>query len=96
MLGLPPTPFAPKGMDIVTLNAKDLVRISKYDSGEPYFGHNLANRFDDPSKPPTSPFRVCYCATSLQAALSTSTPYQTSDSQRLSASKNTDETDMQF
>lgn len=69
MLGLPPAPFAPKGMDIVTLNAKDLVRISKYDSGEPYFGHNLANRFDDPSKPPTSPFRACYCATSLQAAV---------------------------
>ena len=69
MLGLPPTPFAPEGLDIVTLNAKDLVRISRYDRGEPYFGHNLANRFDDPSKPPISPFRACYAATSLRAAV---------------------------
>lgn len=69
MLGLPPTPFGPEGLDVIALNAKDLVRVTKYSTGEPYFGHCISNRFDDPSKPPTPLFRTCYAALSLRAAV---------------------------
>ena len=39
-------------LDLATVSvpAADLFRVSKFSSGEPYFGRARANRFDDPTR----------------------------------------------
>lgn len=61
MATLPPAPpnaaeFARLKLHILKVNAARLVRVSRHDSGEPYFGRSAANRFDDPSRH----FGTCY------------------------------------
>lgn len=61
MAKLPPTPphaaaFARFNLRILKVNVTRLVRVSRHDSGEPYFGRSAANRFDDPNRH----FGTCY------------------------------------
>ena len=47
------------------VNVEDLVRISRHNHGEPFFGRRAANRFDDPAMQ----FGTCYCGLDLTTAL---------------------------
>lgn len=46
-----------------------LYRISRYSSGEPYFGRTGANRFDDPTRAKARRFGTCYLGLSLEVAI---------------------------
>ncbi len=48
---------------------KDLYRISRYPSGEPYFGKTANNRFDDRSAPKKGRFGTCYFGLDLETAI---------------------------
>jgi hypothetical protein len=48
---------------------KDLYRISRYSSGEPYFGKTANNRFDDRSTPKKGRFGTCYFGLDLETAI---------------------------
>lgn len=61
-LGLP---SLPEQLPVVTLPAAALVRISRYDSGEPHFGRTGGNRFDDPERQ----YGTCYFGLSLALAM---------------------------
>jgi len=52
-------------LQTVSVDTSDLVRISRHDSGEPFFGRRGANRFDDPAKQ----FGSCYFGLDLITAL---------------------------
>lgn len=55
------------------LGRRTLVRISKYATGEPYFGCSGANRFDAPGCLAGAPeFRSCYLGFSLEVAIAES------------------------
>lgn len=55
-------------LEPIDVNAKDLVRISRFSSGEPYFGRTAANRFDDPRRIGGRRFGTCYAGLSLASA----------------------------
>jgi len=61
-LGLP---SLPEHLPLVTLAPAALVRISRYDSGEPHFGRTGGNRFDDPERQ----YGTCYFGLSLALAM---------------------------
>ena len=54
---------------MVTRPASSLLRISRFDDGEPYFGRAGKNRFDDDSRPKKARFGTCYCANALVTAV---------------------------
>jgi hypothetical protein len=65
----PPSDLHRINLETVQVQVADLYRISKYDSGEPYFGRSAGNRFDDHSRPPSKRFGTCYLGLSLQVAI---------------------------
>jgi len=70
MTGAPRTrrlalPSLPGQLPVLTLAPTELVRVSRYDSGEPHFGRTGGNRFDDPGKG----YGTCYFGRSLALAL---------------------------
>lgn len=52
-------------LQTVSVDTTDLVRISRHDSNEPFFGRRAANRFDDPKKR----FGTCYLGLDITTAL---------------------------
>jgi hypothetical protein len=46
-----------------------LYRISKVDSGEPFFGRSASSRFDDPNRIQSRRFGTCYLGFSLEVAI---------------------------
>ena len=46
-----------------------LFRISRHASGEPYFGRNATNRFDDSHKQPGKRYGTCDCGFDLETAI---------------------------
>jgi len=52
-------------LQTVSVDPGDLVRISRHNTHEPFFGRRAANRFDDP----TSVFGTCYFGLDLTTAL---------------------------
>jgi RES domain len=68
---LKPPPRKLRELELATLkiSAKTLFRISKYPSGEPYFGRSRANRFDDPTNVRKRRFGTCYCGLDLETAI---------------------------
>ncbi len=46
-----------------------LHRISRYSSGEPFFGSSGGNRFDDGSRVKSRRYGTCYCGFNLQTAI---------------------------
>lgn len=68
-LKLPPSDLHEIDLEIVELPVERLFRISRHDSGEPYFGKSAGNRFDDNSHPPSRRFGTCYLGVSLCGAI---------------------------
>lgn len=56
-------------LETKTLSPAKLVRLSRYASGEPFFGHSAGNRFDDRSRPVAARFGTCYCGFELTTAI---------------------------
>lgn len=65
----PPSDLHGINLETIQVQVANLYRISKYDSGEPYFGRSAGNRFDDRSSPPSKRFGTCYLGLSLQVAI---------------------------
>jgi len=53
---------------IVSIAPALLVRISNYDSGEPFFGRSASGRFDDYRSPAAKRFGTNYCGLSPDVA----------------------------
>ena len=68
-LKLPPPDLHEIDLEIVELPVERLFRISRHESGEPYFGKSAGNRFDDNSHPPARRFGTCYLGVSLCGAI---------------------------
>jgi RES domain len=68
-LRLPPSDLHGINIETIQVSVASLYRISKYASGEPYFGRSAGNRFDDRSRPPSKRFGTCYLGLSLQVAI---------------------------
>ncbi len=68
---LKPPPRNLRELDLATVGvpAAGLFRISKFPSGEPYFGRAGANRFDDPTRTKRRRFGTCYCGLDLETAI---------------------------
>jgi len=68
---LKPPPRNLRELDLATvaIRAVDLFRISRYVTGEPYFGRTKANRFDDPRRTKKQRFGTCYCGLDLETAI---------------------------
>ena len=66
---LPPRNLAAIPIRTVQVSPSRLYRISKFDSGEPFFGRSASNRFDDPSRILSRRFGTCYLGFSLEVAI---------------------------
>lgn len=64
-LGRPPRNLSSISLRTFGIESAKLFRMSRHDSGEPFFGRRAANRFDDPSPPPHQRFGTCYFGLSL-------------------------------
>jgi hypothetical protein len=72
MLRPPSRTLSQIALPTVRLAASKLYRISRFASGEPYFGRSGANRFDDPSTTKKHRFGTCYFGLSLTVAVAES------------------------
>ena len=61
----PPTDLAKLKVRLAKVDVSKLFRISRHETGEPYFGRSGANRFDAPDRS----YGTCYCGFDLQTAL---------------------------
>lgn len=64
-LATPPLDFDTIGLKVKEVSPRKLKRISRHDSGEPYFGRWASSRFDSPDKK----FGTCYCGQTLAATI---------------------------
>lgn len=73
-LAPPPAALAlDRNLPVLRLLPRRLVRISRYPTGEPYFGSSGVNRFDAPGSLTGTPeFRCCYLGLSLDVAIAES------------------------
>lgn len=69
LVPLPPRDLAAIALRTVELSPTRLLRISRFGSGEPFFGRAAANRFDDPGRVKSRRFGTCYLGCSLEVAL---------------------------
>ena len=67
-LSAPPRSFSKVQLVPVPLGAGALIRVSRFSSGEPYFGRSAANRFDDYRKAKSKRFGTCYFGLSFPVA----------------------------
>jgi hypothetical protein len=68
-LAAPSADFATLTLTTVSKSASRLLRVSKYDSGEPHFGRSANNRFDDPDPVAANRFGTCYLAFDAKTAI---------------------------
>lgn len=68
-LASPPPTLSRLRLATKTVTASSLYRISRYTSGEPFFGRTALNRFDDRSRPKKGRFGTCYCGMDLETAV---------------------------
>jgi hypothetical protein len=68
-LGRPPRHLSALTLQTIAVTPAKLFRLSRHDTGEPFFGRRAANRFDDPSVPPRRRFGTCYFGLSLVVAI---------------------------
>ena len=66
---LPPRNLASIPISTVQVAPSRLYRISRFNSGEPFFGRSAANRFDDPGRSKSKRFGTCYLGFSLEVAI---------------------------
>ena len=69
LVPLPPRDLASIPLRTIELPAARLLRISRFSSGEPFFGRAAANRFDDPGRVKSRRFGTCYLGCSLEVAI---------------------------
>jgi hypothetical protein len=69
LVPLPPRDLASIPLRTVEMLPARLFRISRFRSGEPYFGRSAANRFDDPGRVRSRRFGTCYLGSSLEVAI---------------------------
>jgi hypothetical protein len=69
LVPLPPRDLASIPLRTVELLPARLLRISRFGSGEPFFGRAAANRFDDPGRVKSRRFGTCYLGCSLEVAI---------------------------
>lgn len=69
MLVNPPRGLASIALRMVQVPPFRLYRVSAHSSGEPYFGRNGSNRFDDPTRTKSKRFGTCYLGESLEVAI---------------------------
>lgn len=72
LLQPPPEDLHRQRLDIVMVRPSDLVRVSRHDTGEPYFGRSGGNRFDDASADSVQRFGTCYLGLGLTVAFAES------------------------
>jgi hypothetical protein len=72
ILQAPPPDLHRQRLDIVTVRASDLVRVSRHETGEPYFGRTGGHRFDDSCADPAQRFGTCYLGLGLTVAFAES------------------------
>ncbi len=65
----PPANLSGIALTTKTIAASSLYRVSRYTSGEPFFGRTALNRFDDRSRPKKGRFGTCYCGLDLETAI---------------------------
>jgi hypothetical protein len=65
----PPPNLSSIPLTTKTIAASNLYRVSRYTSGEPFFGRTALNRFDDRSRPKKGRFGTCYCGLDLETAV---------------------------
>jgi hypothetical protein len=61
----PPADLSKLKVKAARVAVSKLFRISRHDSGEPYFGRSAGNRFDAPDRS----YGTCYCGFDLQTAI---------------------------
>jgi RES domain len=66
---LPPRNLAAISVSTVQVSTSKLHSISRFDSGEPFFGKSGSNRFDDPNRTKSKRFGTCYFGLSLEVAI---------------------------
>ncbi len=66
---LPPRNLASIPISTVQVSPSRLYRISRFNSGEPFFGRSASNRFDDPDRTKSKRFGTCYLGFSLEVAI---------------------------
>jgi RES domain len=69
MLVIPPRGLASIALRMVQVQPSKLYRVSTHSSGEPYFGRNGSNRFDDPTRAKGKRFGTCYLGEGLEVAI---------------------------
>lgn len=69
LVPLPPRDLHSIPLRTVELSPAKLLRISRYGSGEPFFGRAASNRFDDPGRTKSRRFGTCYLGGSLEVAI---------------------------
>lgn len=65
-------PALPAKMQTVVVHPRDLFRVSRHNTGEPYFGKWNQHRFDDPNKDAAARYGTCYLGTSVTVAVAES------------------------
>ena len=69
LVPLPPRGSGALPIRTVQMSPSKLFRISRYSTGEPFFGKSAANRFDDPNRVRSKRFGTCYLGLSLEVAI---------------------------
>jgi hypothetical protein len=64
----PPRSFAKVPLSIIVQDPAALVRVTRFPDGEPFFGKNGANRFDDYRRPKRERFGTCYLGLGILVA----------------------------
>lgn len=62
-------PDLPTDLVTVTINPRDIFRVSSYSTGEPHFGVSQQNRFDSPAREMADRYGTCYFGATFGAAV---------------------------
>ena len=71
-LKAPPSDIATRSLDLVAISPTLLCRVSRHNTGEPYFGKSGACRFDDATLDVAQRFGTCYLGFNLTVAFAES------------------------
>jgi hypothetical protein len=69
LVPLPPRNLAQIQIQTLQVQPSALYRISRHNSGEPFFGTSGSNRFDDPTRIKKRRFGTCYLGLGLEVAI---------------------------
>jgi hypothetical protein len=64
-VGVAAKPYAVSSLKRISVDPEKLIRVSRHNTNEPYFGNSRRNRFDDP----VGKYGTCYFGMSLAVAV---------------------------